>query len=228
VIETILPADVASAWVFGDLPPDIDGGLLPAESAAMAKAVPQRRAEFTTVRICARRALRQLGAPAGELLRDRRGAVVWPPGISGSMTHCPGLRAAAVARAHCAASIGIDAEPNVPTPERVLRAIALPREAGAVAALSARRPEVCWDRLLFSAKESVFKTWYPLMRRELEFDQAEIALDPDGTFTARLLVPGPTVDGRRFDTFSGRWLVRDRFLMTAITLPGSPTAPSTG
>jgi 4'-phosphopantetheinyl transferase EntD len=116
----------------------------------------------------------------------------------------------------------------VPTPGRVLRAIALPREAGAVAARSARRPEVCWDRLLFSAKKSVFRTWYPLMRRELEFGQAEIALDPDtGSFTARLLVPGPTADGRRFDTFTGRWIVRDRFLMTAITLP-SPTAPSAG
>ncbi|MCX4743993.1 4'-phosphopantetheinyl transferase superfamily protein [Kitasatospora sp. NBC_01287] len=223
MIEELLPDGVASACVFEDLPADADGALFPAESAAVSKAVPRRQAEFRTVRGCARRALGELGVPAVELLPGRRGATAWPPGISGSMTHCPGFRAAAVARTQHAASIGIDAEPNLPTPEVVLRSATLPPEHRAVTALSDHRPEIRWDRLLFSAKESVFKAWYPLMRRELEFYQAEIEIDPNaGTFTAQLLVPGPVVAGRRLDTFSGRWLVRRGLIVTAITLPGSP------
>src|SRR5262249_33599292 len=60
-----------------------------------------------------------------------------------------------------------------------------------------------WDRLLFSAKESVYKAWFPLARRWLGFEEADVTLDPAGRFTARLLVPGP-VSG-----FTGRWTVHN-------------------
>lgn len=57
--------------------------------------------------------------------------------------------------------------------------------------LAAGKPGVSWDRLLFSAKESVYKTWFPLARRWLGFGSADVVIDAaGGTFTARLLVPG--------------------------------------
>ena len=46
---------------------------------------------------------------------------------------------------------------------------------------------MCWDRLLFSAKESVYKAWFPLTGRWLGFEDADVTITPDGTFTARLL-----------------------------------------
>ncbi|MDI5973062.1 4'-phosphopantetheinyl transferase superfamily protein [Streptomyces sp. SL13] len=75
-----------------------------------------------------------------------------------------------------------------------------------------------WDRLLFSAKESMFKTWYPLMKRQLDFSEAEFVFRTDGTFDARLLVPGPVVDGQRREHYTGAWLSRDGFVLTALTL----------
>ena len=36
---------------------------------------------------------------------------------------------------------------------------------------------VAWDRLLFSAKEAVYKAWYPLAERWLGFEDALIAID---------------------------------------------------
>ncbi|MFE0678886.1 hypothetical protein [Streptomyces sp. NPDC058867] len=55
---------------------------------------------------------------------------------------------------------------------------------------------VCWDPLLFSAEETAFKNWFPLAKRQLDFGEADIRTDPDsGTFSARLLVLGPTADG---------------------------------
>jgi 4'-phosphopantetheinyl transferase EntD len=78
---------------------------------------------------------------------------------------------------------------------------------------------VHWDRLLFSAKESVYKAWFPLTRRWLNFTEAAVTPHPDGTFTARLLVPGPVVDGHPVDGFDGRWLTRDGLVLTAIVLP---------
>ncbi|MFB7560915.1 4'-phosphopantetheinyl transferase family protein [Streptomyces brevispora] len=219
MIAAILPPDVAAVSTFGDLSPTRDRGLFPAEAAAVAQAVARRRAEFTTVRLCARRAMAELGLPPAPLLSGKRGAINWPDGVTGSMTHCPGFRAAAIARTEAIASLGIDAEPNLPLPDGVLEVISLPRERAGLAELSRRRPDVHWDRLLFSAKESVFKTWYPLTRRELDFTEAELDFDPAGTFSARLLVPGPELAGRRHGAFSGRWTVGRGFVLTAIALP---------
>ncbi|MGW6460100.1 4'-phosphopantetheinyl transferase family protein, partial [Streptomyces sp. NPDC055078] len=124
-----------------------------------------------------------------------------------------------------ASAIGIDAEPNGPLPDGVLRQVALPAEEDRLGALATGDPAVHWDRLLFSAKESVFKTWYPLTGRELDFREAELTFDPaGGTFSARLLVPGPVVGGRSVDTFTGRWTAGNGLVVTAIALPAP--APS--
>ncbi|AJE81281.1 MULTISPECIES: 4'-phosphopantetheinyl transferase [Streptomyces] len=219
MIEEILPAQVACASSFGDLAETAEGGLFPAEAAAIAKAVAKRREEFTTVRLCARRALGELGLPPVPLVPGKRGATVWPQGVVGTMTHCAGFRAAAVARATDLTSLGIDAEPNLPLPEGVLEVVARPAETARLAELARSHPAVSWDRLLFSAKESVFKTWYPLTGLELDFEEAELDIDPEaGTFRARLQVPGPLVAGERLDVFEGKWLARRGFVVTAIAL----------
>ena len=91
--------------------------------------------------------------------------------------------------------------------------------------MSAARPEaarpeaVCWDRLLFCAKESVYKAWFPLTQEWLGFDDAEITIDVGGTFTARLLVPGPLVNGAPLTSLHGRWLAVRGLLVAAIALP---------
>jgi 4'-phosphopantetheinyl transferase EntD len=46
----------------------------------------------------------------------------------GSITHCRGYRGAAVARAAEVPGIGVDAEPHLPLPERLLALVALASE----------------------------------------------------------------------------------------------------
>ncbi|MFD8780773.1 4'-phosphopantetheinyl transferase [Kitasatospora sp. NPDC059599] len=215
MIGDLLPDIVATEVAYDDPP---QARLEPAEEAVLARAVDKRRREFTTVRHCARAALTRLGVPYRPLVPGLRGAPSWPDGVVGSLTHCDGFRAAAVARAGALASVGIDAEPALALPEGVLDVVALPVEQKRLADLAATRPDVPWDRLLFSAKESVYKAWFPLTGLFLEFSEAELDLSPDGTFTARLLVPGPVVGGRRLDGFDGRWAVRDGLLATAIAV----------
>jgi 4'-phosphopantetheinyl transferase EntD len=78
---------------------------------------------------------------------------------------------------------------------------------------------VPWDTLLFSAKESVYKAWYPLTGKWLGFPDARVTIDAaNGAFEARLRVPGPTVGGRVLTGFTGRWLARDGLLLTAVAL----------
>ncbi|OEV32183.1 4'-phosphopantetheinyl transferase [Streptomyces nanshensis] len=219
MIGRLLPRQVRTEERFGNGDGSACRALFPDEAAVVAKAVPKRQREFADVRACARGALAQLGVPPVPLIPGHRGAPRWPEGVIGSMTHCDGYRAAAVARAADAAGLGIDAEPGGPLPEGVLDVVSLPAEREHLGALAAARPEVCWDRLLFSAKESVFKAWYPLTARELDFSEAEIAIDAEaGTFSARLLVEGPVVDGERLRTMTGRWEAQRGLVVTAVLL----------
>ncbi len=201
------------------------GPLYPQEEELVARAVPKRRREFTAVRSCARRAMEKLGVPAQAVLSGERGAPRWPDGVAGSMTHCEGYCAAALVRAGDLASLGIDAEPDGPLPEGVLRGVALPGEAERLRRLEAERPGVHWDRLLFSAKESVYKAWFPLTGRWLDFAEADISISVAaggawrGEFRAELLVPGPVVDGRSVGCFDGRWVARGGLLATAVAVP---------
>jgi len=187
----------------------------------VARAVGKRRAEFTTVRTCARIALGRLGLPPAPLLSGPKREPLWPAGVVGSITHCDGYRAAAVARASEVAAIGIDAEPHDPLPAGILDRVTLPAERAHLADLPSG---VHWDRLLFSAKESVYKTWFPLTRRWLGFEEAALLLAPGprperGTFTADLLVDTPpVVGGRPVRTLRGRYAVSGGLLGTAITL----------
>ncbi|MDM4719702.1 4'-phosphopantetheinyl transferase superfamily protein [Micromonospora sp. WMMA1363] len=218
MIERILPPAVVVEECFTD-----PAGLRPHpdEEHVVANSVPKRWREFTTVRHCARQALTRLGLPPAPILPGVRGAPGWPAGIVGSMTHCDGYRGAALARAGTVGSVGVDAEPHAPLPDGVLGAVALPAERTRTAALRATHPGVCWDRLLFSAKEAVYKAWFPLTGRWLDFAEADIVVDPAGTFTARLLVPGPRLDGVELTAFDGRFLVKRGLVLTAVTVPAA-------
>lgn len=217
MIETLVPRWVAAVEAtIGEA----DTGLFPEEAALVANAVEKRRREFATVRRCARTALERLGISPVPIGTGARGEPQWPAGTTGSMTHCAGYGAAAVARTVDAAAVGIDAEPDEPLPAGVLDDISLPGERIRLGRLAAEHPGTSWDRLLFSAKESVYKTWYPLTHRWLDFHEAEIRINiAERTFRADLLVPGPLVDGDRIQTFSGRWAAQDGKLATAVTVP---------
>jgi 4'-phosphopantetheinyl transferase EntD len=220
VLDEIVPPQVVAVETLDDPP---DAQLHPDEDAALRKAVAKRRIEAGTVRWCARQALAKLGQPAGPILPGLRGAPVWPAGIVGSMTHCAGYRAAALAHSRDVATIGIDAEPHSPLPDGVCDMVASQAERHALAELAAAAPEVCWDKLLFTAKEATYKAWFPLTQRWLGFQDASIDINPaDGTFTARLLVPGPVLAGHQLTEFSGRWLAAGGLVITSIAVPARP------
>ncbi|MFC5170989.1 4'-phosphopantetheinyl transferase family protein [Streptomyces mutomycini] len=231
MIEEILPAGVRFAEAFDD---DLAPGLFPEEEALVARAVHKRVSEFGTVRRCARAALATLGVPPAPLLPGRRGEPRWPAGIVGSMTHCIGYRGAVVARSAEFVSLGIDAEPDEQLPPDVLSVVSLPEERDRMArqGRNGEGSAVHADRLLFSAKEAVFKAWYPLTRQELDFTEASIAFTyataRSGTFDARLLVPGPELDGGRLDGFTGRWTAGQGLVLTAIAVPTRATTAARG
>jgi 4'-phosphopantetheinyl transferase EntD len=211
MLEQLLPPPIAVVERYDD---DEPVELFPEEEAQLGNAVPKRRFEFGTVRACAREAMRVLDVAPAAILPGPKREPLWPDGIVGSLTHCAGYRAAALARTSDFETIGIDAEPHLPAPDGVLGAIAIPAELGRMAGLKAEDPKICWDRLLFSAKETTYKAWFPVTRRWLGFEDADITLDADGTFHSRILLPDSPIAG-----FDGRWLVQGDLLLTAIAVP---------
>ena len=216
MIDAILPPSVSAVESFSDV---LNEPLFPQERAAIARAVDERRREFVSVRACARMALARFGLPRPPLLADTMGAPRWPAGVVGSMTHCAGYRAAAVARTAQLLALGIDAEPHAPLPADVLEVVAHPQEAAHLVALSSSHAQVSWDRLLFSAKESLFKAWYPLTGRWLDFEDVVLRIDPlGGTFGVALQVEPQALGGLPPDRYSGRWLVAGDLVLTTITV----------
>lgn len=229
VIRTLLPAYAAGRESTRDL---TDPTLFAAERREVADALPARRAEYATVRRLARSCLADLGVPPAALVRDVHGAPRWPAGTVGSLTHCRGYRAAAVARSRDADGVGIDAEPCAPLPSRVLAGVTSAAERAHLAELGARRPDVPWCQVLFSAKEAYYKVWYPAMGSWLGFDDAEVVLEPSGdhgTFTVRPVSGGarrarradaafdPVATG--FPALPGRWTAGTGLVVTAIAAP---------
>ncbi len=193
---------------------DLDTALFPAEVRSLGRAVDRRRREFVTGRACSRRALARLGLPPTAVGSGARGEPLWPAGVVGSITHCEGYRACAVARARDVRALGVDAEVQAPLPEDVLDIVASSAERRALAAHPVGLP---WDRLLFSAKEAVFKTWYPLTGRELGFEDVELRIDPrEGTFEALVLVDAPELGDE--PRLHGRWRMDGMFVAAAVVV----------
>ncbi|OIJ64440.1 4'-phosphopantetheinyl transferase family protein [Streptomyces mangrovisoli] len=208
MIEELLPDSVVAVETYGD-DGFGDAPLHPEEEAVVARAVAKRRREFAAVRACARHAMEKLGVAPQPVLPGAGGAPVWPPGLVGSMTHSDDYCAAALVRATDIASLGIDAEPHDTLPDDVTPFVALPAEEERLRRLAAERPELHWDRILFSAKESVYKAWYPLTGRWLDFTEADIDLreDPDAASGGLLRTAPDTASDNAFraasDTASG-------------------------
>ncbi len=208
---------------------DPPGVMLTAEEQQLIDGVSsQRRREFTTGRHCAHLALTDLGWPAHSILIGSRGEPRWPEGVIGSITHCRGYRAAAVAPRAVCDGLGIDAEPHRRLPRRLEELIATPAELRQLAALRQQYPTTAWDRLLFSCKEAVYKVWYPQTGQPLGFHQAHIAIDPT-TQTFTTLIDPKTArvayDGRLHGEILGRWSTTPELILVTATLPTPSPRP---
>jgi 4'-phosphopantetheinyl transferase EntD len=222
LIARLLPDSVSAVETRDEL---LDVGLFPVEDLVLVRAVQKRRREFTSGRACARLALGRLGFPPVAVGVGRNGEPLWPAGVVGSITHCRGYAACAVARTGDMLALGIDAEPDDPLPAGVWGDVAFGHELD-LASLPSPTPlrlggSVHVDRLLFSAKESVYKAWFPLTGTWLDFGDVELDVDLyGGVFRAALRVRGPILDGRQLTRLDGRWGVQDGLILTAVALPG--------
>lgn len=166
--------------------PGDEHALLPAERAGREKATLKVLRQSGAVRILARQLLEQLGLPDAELPRLPNGAPRWPDGVAGSLAHDRDVAVAAVMHSDGSSFIGIDVEPAEPLPPKVMEEISTPGEQ--------RRynPDLLQSRVLFCAKEAVYKAFNSKTGQFLGFQDVEIDLN-SGEATLK--------DGQRMSVF---------------------------
>lgn len=158
------------------------------EARNLLRMTPARQHEFAIGRTCAREALVRLGVRV-DLLRQRPDRTPdWPNGVVGSITHCPGFCAAAVARTTTLAGLGIDAEPVSRDRRLALPRICGPGELSRADAetFAAGTNRTIWR---FVAKESSYKSLYPHALPSTSFADVITAFEADGRFTATIERP---------------------------------------
>ena len=146
------------------------------ERDLVAAAAPSRRRDFLCGRACAHAALRALGRDGGPIAVGDRREPSWPAGVVGSISHAGSLAGAVVARAVDASGLGLDIELLEPPLDRNLRPLLLtPGELSHVQVLEATEPSAA--KILFSAKESVYKCLFPRTGWRLDPRDVDVALD---------------------------------------------------
>jgi 4'-phosphopantetheinyl transferase EntD len=216
VIETLFPEGVVAqtateAMWSGPLHPEEEACLSPAAAA-------KRRREFTAGRVSARAALRRLGLPERPLLVNPDRTPRWPEGVTGSISHCRDYCAVVVAPRSRFAGLGLDVELADPLEPALAARICRP---GEVERLAGVRPPggTNWEKIVFSAKESTYKCYYPLARTFLGFHDVEVTLSPaESAFRAVLVrADAPPAAGAR--VFHGRFSCDGARVFSGVALP---------
>jgi 4'-phosphopantetheinyl transferase EntD len=143
--------------------------LLPEEAGSIPARRPAMRRASGAARWIAHSLLSNIGINDFPVLRSPSGAPVWPDGISGSLAHDDEMAVAAVASITDVGSLGIDVEPAIALPDEIAALVATSIDVvGAVDRQLA-------GRILFAAKEAVYKAVYPLDHEILDY--GDIAID---------------------------------------------------
>ncbi len=205
------PARLMRSWFEAVAPRDTSvaaGAIGPAvafdnsERAAVAQAIAKRRDEFLTGRALARQALQKLGCPATTIPVGNHRMPVWPQGYVGSISHSGGLCVAHVGLSKNLASIGIDIELVDALKSDLIGQVSSPEEWALLTAGQAG--DVDPGTLCFSAKETIYKAYFPVARAFLEYTDVRLQIDWDRRwFHAQIGGGKPSIFGTR--NISGRF-----------------------
>lgn len=144
--------------------------LRPEEAASLTSRIPEAQRASGAARTVARELLVQLGLSDAQVPKGPGGEPVWPAGVVGSLAHDDQVAVAAVGLQRDFGSIGVDVEPARALPADMLELVASADELRRID----RDPLKA--RLLFAAKEAVYKAAYRPDRTFLEFPDIEIDL----------------------------------------------------
>ena len=218
-LAALFPAGVAAC----DLREPADASLLlPEEAACLRGASPQRVAEYTGGRLCARRALAEFGVRDFSLRVGADRMVLWPDAMGGSITHTEGLCAAVVAERGRFASLGLDSEVVGEVKRGLWHRICGVREIAWLESLSADEAAAA-AAMIFTAKEAFYKCQFPLSGARLGLH--DLRVEPlqwggEGAFRVHA-VRALGLDPRIAMPAPGRFRLHENFASAGVAVPAA-------
>lgn len=176
-----------------------------------------RRKSFLLGRQAARQALTSLGQIPAPIPIGSSREPIWPVGVVGSITHTTEFGAAIVAPLKRTDGIGVDLEVRQRASARELDSTVLvPEELEWLAETDGEQRRQTVLRV-FSAKECIYKAFFPRVRTFFGFDRATLIPSRSG-FTARLS-PGLDPDYPPDRTFEVHSSSRRDLVLSWLVLP---------
>lgn len=154
----------------------VTGQLFSEEREYVARAVPKRQNEFSTARVCARRALSRLGVRPCCLVPNPDRSPRWPRGIVGSISHTNNWCAVAVTDSVHITGLGLDIEQSRALQPELESLICTDIERQWLD----RQEEAQRGHLrtiFFSAKEAIYKCQYTSTQTTLDFKDVTLDID---------------------------------------------------
>lgn len=167
----------------------MQGELLPGEDQLLVGARPARRREIIAGRRMAHHAMSALEVVPAAIMMDYHGAPIWPSGLCGSIAHSPQHIAIALSRTGNIQSLGIDIEDGRDL-AGAMAEIASDADIAAMQAAGFAQDQAVAARMVFSAKEALFKCQAPVTgNNALEFGEIGLRSDCGGPLIAQFLPP---------------------------------------
>lgn len=168
------------------------------EQHAISHAVPKRKREFSTGRASARAAMSALGVAHQEVPVGPSREPIWPEGYIGSISHSAELCVAMARKQDQIWALGTDLTTTDPLDIELHDLICTAEERRDASLASSATADV--HKLIFSAKEALYKALFPSVRRFIDFHEVSIQLDlGSGTwrpkFAATDLALGASIEG---------------------------------
>ena len=202
----------------GQNPAYQDFRLLPEEQAiAESFGSQKRRAEFTMGRIYAHGALSRFGLESEPILRNpETREPCWPNSVWGSITHSAGFAAVAVGLKKEIKGVGIDLESFSRSVDfKIRRHVCVDSELEWLESLPTKQANRAL-RIIFSAKESIFKCIYPGTKTYLSFKDAEVSVnETEKNFSFIIFKSFPGIIQHGFP-HQGRYSEIDKMLLTSV------------
>ena len=177
----------------------------------------KRQSEFSQGRRCAHQALAKFKLESEPILRNTDSKEpCWPKGVLGSITHSGKNAAAAVGMSGDVSGIGIDLECLSRVVDfNISRQVCVEKELEWLKSLTPDQANLGL-RIIFSAKESIFKCLFPISKTYLYFKDATVTVDEantEFTFTLSRECSGITEVGFQH---GGKFSIVEKMLLTAI------------
>ncbi len=167
--------------------PEMWGGeIYPEEQDYVTNVATKRYREFTAGRLCAREVLKKLGIDNFPLLVGDNREPLWPSGIVGSISHCRDNCIVVASMDRRIAGLGVDIEDIAPLEAEIIALVCRQKEKQWITNVyEPGYPD--WAKIIFSAKESVYKCLFPAKNIHLDFKEVQIEFDiPNNEFIVDL------------------------------------------